>query len=118
MRWLLLFILVPLMLFAGPATAEGDLDVTMCMVTGQESASDNIAREIKLPDTVSDRAREAAAPGLERAREASERGREAAEAARGRAQKGLERRSERRELPGIGPPKNPGAPDNPGDARS
>jgi hypothetical protein len=98
--------------------AQDDLDVTMRMVTDDDSASDNVAREIRLPGSASDRAREAAAPGLERANEASEKGREAADAARERARRGLEQRNQRREdtIPG-GDASQPGtgAPDTRGD---
>jgi len=89
MQRFMLYIMTLLLLFGGSAMAQDDLDVTMRMVTDDDSASDNVAREIRLPGSASDRAREAAAPGLERANEASEKGREAADAARERARRGL-----------------------------
>jgi len=76
MQRFMLYIMTLLLLFGGSAMAQDDLDVTMRMVTDDDSASDNVAREIRLPGSASDRAREAAAPGLERANEASEKGRE------------------------------------------
>lgn len=100
MQRLLLYIMTLLLLFAGNAVAEDDLDVTMRMVSDDDkSASDKVVREIRLPDSASDRARDAAAPGLERANEASEKGRRAADSARERARRGLEQRNQRNEIP-------------------
>lgn len=102
MQRLILYIMTLLLLFGGSAMAQDDLDVTMRMVTEDDSASDNVASEIRLPGNASDRAREAAAPGLERANEASEKGRKASDAARERARRGLEQRNQRRKdaIPG------------------
>lgn len=111
MQRLLLYIMTLLLLFPIGAMAEDDLDVTMRMVTDEESATDSVVREIRLPDSAANRARDAAAPGLERANEASEKGRAAADAARERARRGLERRNQRRESRGpdnAGPPGNEG----------
>ena len=117
MQRLLLYIMTLLLLFPVSAMGEDDLDVTMRMVTDEESATDSVVREIRLPDSAADRARDAAAPGLERANEASGKGRAAADAARERARRGLERRNQRRESRGrdnVGPPDNAGPPGNEG----
>lgn len=113
MKRLLTYALALLVVVAGRAVADDDLDVTMRMVTEDESASESVAREIRLPDSAGAKARESAAPGLERASEASERGRKAAESARDRANKGLERRSERQQIPGISSPDEPGGEQRP-----
>lgn len=105
MQRLLLYIMTLLLLFAGSAMAEDDLDVTMRMVTDDDkSASDKVVREIRLPDSASDRARDAAAPGLERANEASEKGRRAADSARERARRGLEQRNQQGQRNGSSSP--------------
>ncbi|TDT44606.1 hypothetical protein DES49_0719 [Halospina denitrificans] len=116
MQRLILYIMTLLLLFGGSAMAQDDLDVTMRMVTEDDSASDNVASEIRLPGNASDRAREAAAPGLERANEASEKGREASDAARERARRGLEQRNQRRGTSPDGNTSGPGdgAPDTGG----
>lgn len=104
MQRLLLYIMTLLLLSAGSVMAEDDLDVTMRMVTDDNSASDKVVREIRLPDGASDKARDAAAPGLERAKEASEKGRRAADAARERARKGLEQRNQQGQRNGNSSP--------------
>lgn len=104
---LLSTVTISLSLLASPLWAQ-DEDVTIDVVGESESEPEEVTSEIRLPDSVSDEARENAAFGLDTANSAREKKREFGE----------ERASEAREQRGIGegasgsgnPGGNPGKP--------
>jgi hypothetical protein len=82
--------------FSAPALAQDD-EVTIDVVTDQDSLPDEVTSEIELPTQASEAAQGNAGPGLDTANEAREKGREF----------GMERAAEARER-GVGPPDQPG----------
>lgn len=85
-------------LFALPALAEDDLDVTMSVVEDEKSAEEQLVNEIELPAEADERARDRSGFGTETADEARQQGQESG---RESAEQGRDNREDSGNVDGL-----------------